>query len=136
MLTPGSLSLMKGGLPLAASPSRVSSTFLAETLPWVIFLSSWEGTETLSVALAEWSPGAHPCYGAGGPWEWGVGDQRERKDSSAWRCGTGMGGSHRDGDAWDTGGWGLREYRCKKPWGQSCVGAGAHQRTGGALSIH
>lgn len=43
MLTPGSLSLMKGGLPLATSPSRVSSTFLAETLPWVIFLSSWEG---------------------------------------------------------------------------------------------
>lgn len=42
-LTPGSLSLMKGGLPLAASPSRVSSTFLAETLPWVIFLSSWGG---------------------------------------------------------------------------------------------
>lgn len=138
MLTPGSLSLMKGGLLLAASPSRVSSTFLAETLPWVIFLSSWGGTGTLSMALAGGSPGAQPCCGAGGPWVWGVGDQQEQRDSGAWRCGAGMGGSHGDRDAWDVGGWGLWEYRCKKLWGQSCMGMGARGGAGGpgTLATH
>lgn len=37
-LTPGSLSLMKGGFPSA--PSRARSTFRADTLPWGRPLSS------------------------------------------------------------------------------------------------
>lgn len=63
MLTPGSLSLMKGGLLLAASPSRVSSTFLAETLPWVIFLSSWGGQRDQDPQHSP-SPRGSPMHGA------------------------------------------------------------------------
>lgn len=57
---------MKGGLPLATSPSRVSSTFLAETLPWVIFLSSWGGEKHQDHHQPE-GPGGH----GGGPWDRG-----------------------------------------------------------------
>lgn len=100
MLTPGSLSLMKGGLPLAASPSRVSSTFLAETLPWVIFLSSWGGTGTLSKALAGGSPGAQPCCGA---------------------VGVGCGGSAGAKGQWCLEIWGRDGW---EPRGQGCMGCG------------
>lgn len=40
MLTPGSLSLMKGGFPVFRSSSRISRTFLAQTFPWTRFFSS------------------------------------------------------------------------------------------------
>lgn len=43
MLMPGSLSLIKGGLPVVLSSSRIRRTFLAHTFPWARFFSScWE----------------------------------------------------------------------------------------------
>lgn len=40
MLIPGSLSLMKGKLPVVRSSSLIRRTFLAQTFPWMRFLSS------------------------------------------------------------------------------------------------
>lgn len=40
MLIPGSLSLMNGRLPVFRSSSRIRRTFLAQTFPWMTFLSS------------------------------------------------------------------------------------------------
>lgn len=40
MLIPGSLSFMNGRLPVFRSSSRIRRTFLAQTFPWMMFLSS------------------------------------------------------------------------------------------------
>lgn len=42
MLIPGSLSLMKGRLPVLRSSFLIRRTFLAQTFPWMRFLSSCE----------------------------------------------------------------------------------------------
>lgn len=48
MLMPGSLSLMKGGLPHFRSSSLISRMFLAQTLPWIRFLPSCEVRSALT----------------------------------------------------------------------------------------